>query len=525
MTALLMSGLAATGAQAATSFFQGFETDTSGWIGPPAIDRVASLYTNGGGYADGISSATGGWHARLQLDPTDANCVAGVADCSGPFTRWDSYESVFPTGGYKTSVDVYLDTSFAANHPDYRFDWDSAINDSTGHFLQDYVFNAGTTPLAYPGGPGFVVNASTNAGRSNAFPENTCPGPGTAGGDAFGNGCRTPVLITTSGWYTFQHTFTDVGGFLDVNFKVLDSSGATVPGADWTIFTDNSFSVAPGVGGHRYGWFANQEFQDLPIDNSSLLSRSSFDGCAITSDQTSKTITLLADCTTDHTLHVPNGWTLDGAGFKVTAIDPAGLHFLGAVVQGDAGIHPTTVKNLGVTASGLADVCDPSSPTDTRLRGILFDNTSGTITNNNVHGVRQGHSGCQEGNAIEARNFASSPTRWAVSITNNTVTDYMKNAITANGTIAATITGNTTVGDGPITYEGQNGIQVGFGATAVVKHNSASLNNYTPTSFVACGFLIYQAKGVSASNNTFFNNERNQCNFGKGGGTFKPATP
>lgn len=40
---------------------------------------------------------------------------------------------------------------------------------------------------------------------------------------------------------------------------------------------------------------------------------------------------------------------------------------------------------------------------------------------------------------------------------------------------------------------------------------------------MACGFLIYQADGVSASSNTFFNNERNQCNFGKGGGTFKPA--
>jgi hypothetical protein len=236
--------------------------------------------------------------------------------------------------------------------------------------------------------------------------------------------------------------------------------------------------------------------------------------------------TLVGDCFTDHTIHEANGRTLDGNGHTITAVDPSGGHFLGAVVQGDAGISATTVKNLGVTASGLSNnVCDQPGPPDNRLRGILFDNTPGTIANNNVHGVRQGLSGCQEGNAIEARNFASSPTRWAVSITNNTVTNYMKNAITANGTIAAMISGNTTVGDGPINYEGQNGIQVGFGATAVVKHNSASLNNYTPTSFVACGFLIYQAKGVSASNNTFFNNERNQCNFGKGGGTFKPATP
>ena len=58
-----------------------------------------------------------------------------------------------------------------------------------------------------------------------------------------------------------------------------------------------------------------------------------------------------------------------------------------------------------------------------------------------------------------------------------------------------------------------------------MKFDTASANYYTPTSDIACGFLIYQAAGVKASSNTFFNNERNQCNFGKGGGTFKPATP
>jgi hypothetical protein len=52
--------------------------------------------------------------------------------------------------------------------------------------------------------------------------------------------------------------------------------------------------------------------------------------------------------------------------------------------------------------------------------------------------------------------------------------------------------------------------------------NSSSRNNYTPSSFIACGLLIYQAKGVSASSNNLFNNEKNMCNFGKGGGTFKP---
>ena len=94
--------------------------------------------------------------------------------------------------------------------------------------------------------------------------------------------------------------------------------------------------------------------------------------------------------------------------------------------------------------------------------------------------------GCQEGNAIEARNapFDKTGSDKMVSITDNTVTEYQKSGIVANGSVAATI-----------------------------------------RSDLACGFLIYQADGVRASGNNFFDNERNQCNFGKGGGSFEPSTP
>ncbi len=39
------------------------------------------------------------------------------------------------------------------------------------------------------------------------------------------------------------------------------------------------------------------------------------------------TNTLDADCTTDETILVPNGFTLDGAGHTITAQDPSGGHF------------------------------------------------------------------------------------------------------------------------------------------------------------------------------------------------------
>ena len=244
--ALIVPGLiaiTAPAAQAATSYFNGFETSTNGWFdfgpGTGTIVRQPSGYNTvpAGGYADGVASATGGFHARLQL-ATGGGCNPGTADCVGPFTRWGGYESVFPSGGYNTSVDIYLDTTFAATHADYRFDWSSAINDNTGSHLQDYVFNAGTVPT------GFIIGTSTNANRGSTFPANTCPDP-----SASPNTCRTPVTITSSGWYTFRHTFTDNGGFLDVEFQIFDSTGTLVPGADWTIHTGNAMS---GVGGHRY---------------------------------------------------------------------------------------------------------------------------------------------------------------------------------------------------------------------------------------------------------------------------------
>jgi hypothetical protein len=229
------------------------------------------------------------------------------------------------------------------------------------------------------------------------------------------------------------------------------------------------------------------------------------------------TLNLDGDCVTTSTISIDNGFTLDGHGFTITAMDPAGGHFVGAIVT-NAGTS-ASVTNLRLTASGLADICDADT---NRLRGILLNDASGSITNNVVTGVRQGPSGCQEGNSIEARNYPGSVNR-SVTISGNAVSNYMKSGIVVTGLINATVTGNTVTGDGPINFTAQNGIQVGYGATATVKNNSSSGNNYTPKDYVACGLLIYQASGVKASSNNLFNNEVNQCNYGKGGGNVKPT--
>ncbi len=245
--------------------------------------------------------------------------------------------------------------------------------------------------------------------------------------------------------------------------------------------------------------------------------------CVVEKDYDNKVYALLSDCTTDKTIFIEDGWTLDGNGFKLTAVDPVGGHFLGAVLQN--GGATAYVTNLEVTASGLSNnVCDNRGA---RLRGILFDGAGGSITNTYVHGVRQGLSGCQEGNAIEVRNFdaAGNPASAQVTvlISGNTVEDYQKNGITTNGNVAATITNNVVTGDGQIDYIAQNGIQIGYGATAFVRSNTMASNWYTPKSYVSVGLLIYLSGGVKQQDNTFISNERNLYNYMRGGGNFNPA--
>jgi hypothetical protein len=273
-SSLVLTASTAVAAPPPGTFFQGFEKDRDGWFdstngGIGTLVRRQSGYSNGGGYADGIASFAGRWHARLT-----GECSYPAQDCSGPFTRWGGYTGVFPPGGYLTEVAIYLDVGWAASHPDARFDWSSAINQKDGPYpapqthRRDWVFNVGAELPTQAAG--FWINASTNAFRGSSFPENPCPNPP----DPIANpplGCRTPVFINQSGWYVFRHTFT-AGLFagcpdtacLIVDFDVSKRTGASV--AHWTIHSNQDPMSL--VGGNRYGWFANQEIPDLPIDNS-----------------------------------------------------------------------------------------------------------------------------------------------------------------------------------------------------------------------------------------------------------------
>jgi parallel beta-helix repeat protein len=203
-------------------------------------------------------------------------------------------------------------------------------------------------------------------------------------------------------------------------------------------------------------------------------------------------ITLQADCSTDASLAATDGMTLNLGGHTVTAHDPAGDHFRGGVVQQYGGT--ANVTNGTITTSGLAEVCDGGAD---RLRGVLFDGASGSITNLQVLNINQNQgpvlSGCQEGNAIEARNFGGSPSTINVTIDGNTISGYQKTGIVVNGDAAGVVTNNTITGDGPQAFIAQNGIQIGFGATAQVKRNTVTGNSYTGNTGDASGGVLVVA--------------------------------
>jgi hypothetical protein len=223
-------------------YFNGFETDlsdspTTSWSGG-GVARVAS----GSG---GIPSADGAFHA--------------TTSSTGAFGRWGGYNfgagNAVPTPfeSYRTSVDIYLNIAGGwAN--DTRFDFSSAINNSAGTHLRDFIFNAGFYNDA--SGPGantdrFVISASNNSQPGSAFAKNPA---------------MDPIVISTTGWYTFEHTFYDNGGVLAVDMKIFDATDTLIN--SWTL--SNPADLIAGVGGNRYGWFDYNQFSTLAFDNALL---------------------------------------------------------------------------------------------------------------------------------------------------------------------------------------------------------------------------------------------------------------
>jgi hypothetical protein len=389
----------------------------------------------------GITSAAGSWHATAAVD-------------SGAFTRYGGYSSTFPTGGYTTSADIYLDTSQSPLGADLRFDWSSAISNSSGGHLRDFIFNVGTDGIG-----GFVMSASNNAPGWPANPN------------------RNPITISTSGWYTFQHHFYDSGsGVLAADLTVRALGSATVLGT-WTL-SDPTDIIGITVGGNRYGWLVDNAMP-LALDN---VTRS---GIAAPTCQTVSTSL---------------------GSFTAAVVNP-GLNYAGPL--------PVSGCQIGVYFDSVGSVTNADLSGSTHY-GVFADKGAAvSVTGSQIHQIGDipTFTGNQNGRAV----FYVAGAHGTVS-GNTITAYQKNGIVATGTSTAVNVLNNTVTGRGHINTIAQNGIVILSGATALIKGNTVTANWYTPQSTVACGLLFIGASGVKQQANSLSDNEVNLCNVGRGGG-------
>ncbi len=132
-----------------------------------------------------------------------------------------------------------------------------------------------------------------------------------------------------------------------------------------------------------------------------------------------------------------------GAGGVVKGAEIFGANYFGVVVNGDAGLVAVDVINSTIHDIGESPL------------------------NGTQHGVAIYYRGFSDTSAVTGK------------ISGNTLTNYQKGGIVANGEATkVTISDNEVTGQGHITYIAQNGIQVGYGASASVMRNAVSGHSF-----------------------------------------------
>jgi len=183
---------------------------------------------------------------------------------------------------------------------------------------------------------------------------------------------------------------------------------------------------------------------------------------------------------------------------NVTGADIFGANYFGVVVRG---------TSVNVTGSSIHDI--GNSPLD------------GT-----QHGVAVYYATVDTGTATTPPTCTSGATNGTIS--GNAVDTYQKGGISAACTgTTVKITNNTVVGEGPVAYIAQNGIQVGYGAKATVSGNTVRRNQYTgPGGVSSAGVLVVGGQcfglpvttGLTITKNTVTNNDVGIWLFNAGSG-------
>ncbi len=225
---LTVCALASASAFATPVFEQGFETDTAGWSDGGnygSIERLASG-------TNGINAFEGGFYAQFSQSSY------------GSYTFWDGSRDVFP-GDYYAQTAIYLDTSWNLGS---GFDYSMASYNTSDSHLRDFIFHVtkdtSTGDLLVGGSNNTNFDPREDLENLNSF------------------------VVQDSGWYIFEHLFTDDAGTLSVDLNLRDDQGNLL----FTETRNNLSDTIPSiVGGNGYAWFTNIDIDGgIAVDGTSL---------------------------------------------------------------------------------------------------------------------------------------------------------------------------------------------------------------------------------------------------------------
>jgi hypothetical protein len=200
----------------------------------------------------------------------------------------------------------------------------------------------------------------------------------------------------------------------------------------------------------------------------------------------------------------PTGFFRDSINMTAALINPVGTV---------SGVLDATGCNIGVYyGPGSAGTVRNAEIFGANYFGVLANGDEGEVTvnvyNSKIHDIGENpRNGTQHGIGIYLRGFFATGgvTAWIVG---NTITEYQKGGIVANGqSTQATITGNTVTGDGHVNFIAMNGIQIGYGASASVMRNIVSGNSYIGypgDGSSSGGILVVGGPGYGSPSSVYF---------------------
>lgn len=184
-----------------------------------------------------------------------------------------------------------------------------------------------------------------------------------------------------------------------------------------------------------------------------------------------------------------------------------GMNLTAAQIGGDVtGTLDATGCNIGV----YYDATHTGNVTGAEIYGanyfgVLVNGGTVDVTDSDIHHIGESpFNGAQHGVAVYYA-YGSSSTG---TVSGNTISDYQKGGIVANGAgTFVTITDNTVTGLGSVNFIAQNGIQLGWGSMGEVKRNDVSDNWYTPSDWVSAGILLFQTNDITVQDNSVADNQ------------------